>query len=815
MDADRPAPEVREALEDLEQYLSDVIPPLVMADSFKLLLRQPPELTAARIHSWADSRLHSSPEVTRSDDLSFAARRVQLMSEFHLVPMEPFERFLQELMQRLLDYCPEAERAGFLQNLSRLGVPTGTASSPTDPLPRARSTESAPAGVAMPAGPRLTTEETRAFRRHALLLDRLGKDVSDGKRPAEDPVTAALFSHALAAAARDSRDDREFDQSLGRLREIGLDVEIEQLFRTLGGSLPGWIPPAPAAEGEVSPAPKESILEETMHRIVTQPQDPAEAGHRFFEMVKAAVERFNEGALPQAATMLALAERIVAEERIDPGTVEVARGKADESLDFERLRRFAEVPAQHPLLRHVLGFFRSLSPKGLLTELLRELKRERRKLLLLLIEAHGTPGRKAVLDRLQPPFGQGVGDERWYFRRNLLYLMRRIPPPAGASLAEDVDVAVRHSVLKFPLPLVKEAVANLSLLKHERAEHTLIGLLKDMEAMLARPADAPYDPREIQVVLDRIVSALARFGTAASRRAVVEHCLKGKQELGDTMSRLSELAGQDLSGDTGLVERLLAVLKADSPRKVFVVLVHPKDQNLKHVIEALSATPTPSVRKALEGLVKDFPGLEAGRAASRALSSLVAARPIPEAPYDTRSGELEPFALPALVQSLSESRLSGEMILKSGKGEVIGKLALQEGKIAGCETGSLRGQEAFFHLLERPVAASFLFTRQSGAPAAPPGSLLDVAPLCQEGMRRYDELQLTAALVPDTTVLKPTQVRPTPHVEEQDGIFVNKLWLSAREGVTPRECEAAIAADSFRIRRQLAHWVESGALQML
>src|SRR5439155_4011103 len=139
-------------------------------------------------------------------------------------------------------------------------------------------------------------------------------------------------------------------------------------------------------------------------------------------------------------------------------------------------------------------------------ELLRELKRERRRLLLLLLEVHGAPAREAALDRLQPAFGQAVGDEKWYFRRNLLYLLRKIPGRSAATAEEDVDIAVRHAVLKFPAPLVKEAIANLAQLKHEKAEKTLITLLEDLQKILLAPENSAYDPRETRLLLDRAVA---------------------------------------------------------------------------------------------------------------------------------------------------------------------------------------------------------------------------------------------------------------------------------------------------------------------
>src|SRR5207245_5790318 len=154
-------------------------------------------------------------------------------------------------------------------------------------------------------------------------------------------------------------------------------------------------------------------------------------------------------------------------------------------------------------------------------------------------------------------------------RRNLLYLLRKIPGRSAATAEEDVDIAVRHAVLKFPAPLVKEAIANLAQLKHEKAEQTLITLLEDLQKILLAPENSAYAPRETRLLLDRAVAALARFGTPAARRAVVDHAFRKEAGLGDTFSRLSELAGQDMSGDPELVERLLAAFKAHAPRRLF------------------------------------------------------------------------------------------------------------------------------------------------------------------------------------------------------------------------------------------------------
>jgi hypothetical protein len=823
---DPSSPQVREAAEELQLYLSDILPPLVVADAFKLLIKYPPSLVASRLREWTSSQYRPGGEINLSDYITYAMRKVNVMGEFRLVPLEPFDAFLEALKGLVLDFCPVEERETLRENLTRLSETSGTLTGSVDSLIRRKSgpgeTPAAAAG-----GPPLSAEEVRGLRRFSLLLLRIAREMS-ADDPAE-PRAPGVLAHALAAAARTSRSPEEFEQNLEKLREVGLGGETADMFRTLGNNLPGWIPPEPRPEaasagaggeaggaGTDAPAPSESGPVAAMHRIVAQPEDPGEVARRFNAMVKSALEQFNAGALPQAVTVLALAERIVAEKRVDAATVEAVKHMGDEAIDFDRVRKYAEVQRFHGMLRRVLAFFTATSPKGLLAELLREPKRERRRLILQLLEVHGTPTREEALERLRSPFGQGEGDEKWYFRRNLLYLLRRIPPARDDSLEEDVDRAVRHAVVRFPASLVKEAVANLGQLKHERAESALLSLLETLERMLIRPAGAAYDPREARLLLDRVVAALARFGTTGARRAVVDHGLRKKSELGDTMARLSELSGQDLSEDSELVERLLAALKSNAPRKVLGMVLHSNDQNARHLVEALSTTPSPAVQEALEDLARRFPELEIGKAASSALASLDAAAHVPDVTADTRSGEVELFGLPALMQNLSGSGLSGTLTLKDAQGEITSEIELRGGKMKSCETGALTGEEAFCQLLERPAPGSYLITMLAQAEAQERGedvsSFKEIDSICREGMRRYDEFQQTSAVIPDDVRLKATNVRPEHYPEELDGIFVNGLWKLVSTGSTPLECEATVTADAFRIRRQIAHWVESGAL---
>src|SRR4029453_4836394 len=110
--------------------------------------------------------------------------------------------------------------------------------------------------------------------------------------------------------------------------------------------------------------------------------------------------------------------------------------------------------------------------------------------------------------------------------------------------------------------------------------------------------------------------------------------------------------------------------------------------------------------------------------------------------------------------------------LKGGPG--FATLVLREGKREEIKRGRLTGEDAFYQLFEKPTPGQFAFVK--GAPPAAPGATpRAILPLTLEAMRRYDELQETAALVPDAMGIEITGTRPTAHPSEKDGGFF-KWW---------------------------------------
>jgi hypothetical protein len=843
MTAQPPNPELQEALLELQQYLSDSVPPLVVADSVQLLMKYPPQALIPTIRAWtaAQYRGAAGSSVPLSDYLFHALKKIHMMGEFKLVSREPLEAYLNQLKQVVLALCPDEDKAMLLENLARLGEAQGTAAiSQAATIHRQAPSESGRGGgtasaAAAAAGMRpgdAAAASAEALRRFSVLLERLEAQGAMGVASApagggggaggEEPEKLkAVDPEALAFAARSSHSNQELELYLTRFKELGMEAGTDNLFRALARSLPGWV--LPAAAGGTSPlASVESGALGAMRRIVSDTDDPVESGKRFQEMVKAGIERFNEGSLPQAVAMLELAEKLITEKKVDRGNAEIVRRKLGDSLDSEQLKKIAEVPEQHALLRTVLRFFTSLTPDGLLDELKREQKRERRRLILLLAEVHGAPTRNAAFEQLTHSLGPATGEEEWFFRRNLLYLLRRIPrDQSSAPVPAEADVLIQHAQLGLPLLVVKEAIAALGQLKDEKTETGLINLMSDLEGMLAKPEEAPYEAKDLRILLDRVAATMARMPSQRVRRALLDHAAKRLTYLGDTMARLSDLGTQNLSDDPGTVELLLAAVKANLPFKLLGVTLRQNDQNLVHAVEALAGTPLPPVRKALEEIASKFSTQDAGKAAARVLGGFekapstaeaAAAAAAPEAAASLQ-GDLEVFGLPALLQSLSDSASSGALTLKTKGGEIFAMMTLREGKLQECSRAHLKGEDAFYQLLEKPTPGQFAFVK--GTVAAKPGvTPREVLPLTLEAMRRYDEFQESAALVPDTVHLEPTSTKPSAHPAEKDGTFLQALWERTSRGGTPEDIEKAVASDSYRIRRVLAHWVEQGALKI-
>lgn len=848
--------EAEQLLATLARYLSDDIAPMIFVDSADRLLSAPPEVVAIGVRGWVSSQLRGAVATNVADLLYHAAKKLHLLAELELVPLERIVTLIRGLRPHLLEVCPVDLREQLDRDLERLGETEILSASRPEVLHRALRDEPSSAGIAPPpsagsagvaavpgeATAAAATAMAQGLDRLSLLLERLSSQPVAAGPPARLPASGAgpavagggladadtppsgipvprprsagtgeiegkLLAEVLAEVARTARSNRELENQLGMLRSLGVPDAGRSPLRTLAQALPDWAP-RPGQE-----APFGAV--KAMRQIVDLARENDAVHQRFGELVVAAVEEFNSGSLGRAVTLVDLARRMTEDGTVDESTRRNVVRDAFPKLDGARLRGAAEAEEQRHLLRRFMAFFPQLEPDELLSQLELEGKRDQRRTIIALLSAVGRETRVAALATLRDGMA-GTRPLPWHFERNLVYLLRTIPRADDEPIDPEIDVLSHGSELAGPLPLVREALAALGQVRHDRAETTLAARVLELEQALLGVHQLPHESDDLLALLDSSVALLARSPTSLARAAVVAHGLKHRPQLGDTLGRLARLGSQNLAGDPELVDRLVSAIRDELPRKVLGVVVSTarRSRAVTRLIETLAGTDTPAVRQVLSDISSQYAGQPFAEPAARTLAQLGSPAAEETRPSASLSGDLQLFGLPNLLQNLADSQLGGVLTLFDNDGAVAATITIARGVLVEAKCGNLIDESAVYQLLERPSFSRFVFVNreESGSTARLDGISDSITAVLLEGMRRYDELQRAAALVPGNLRLRPTGRRPGVVPDERDVELTRRVWQMAAEGRSPDETEASVAVDSYRVRRLFEHWFTEGAL---
>ena len=783
------------ALVEMQRYLRDEIPPSGAADAVATLMAQPPEVLMQPVSAWTSEqvRLNVAPI---SDLLLRALEKVYITGELGLLDREAVANYLDRVTTVALRICPTEQRETLRTSLSMMRISRRTGAVRSEDVVRLPTLSN----VAVP----VVDEDAELAKRFTLIYDRLQRQMQSGGQNA--PADPRAFAQLLTMAASRSQSGQQFNDYFKMIQPLTGGKE-GNVFVILGGAMPSW-DLAGLSPGQGAPAPAEIGA---MEKIIDLAEDSTVAMNRFRELVTAAIQKFNDGALGATLWMLDVAEETIKERALDMPTVDRIRSEAADSISAVQLRKYAENRTKHSALRIALGFFPMLRLEPLFRDLRGEQKADRRRSLLGFIEAYGAAGREAALAALEAELARPDVDT--YFIRNLIYVLHRIARESNDGIEREVELLAKSSPRGQNIYVVKEAATALGHVRNDTAVTLLTTRLAEFEALLLRSDTSMYPVAEMHKLLDRITGSLARIGTSAALLTVARHGMQANPLLGDTRARLAALSQHDLSFDEETVDVLVSALRAEIPGKLFGRLMPKKQESTVRLIEALSGTRSEAAAELFREIASRFPDQDVGRAASAVLEKW--APPKVEArsePVATLTGELEFFGLPSVLQSLADMRAIGMLTLCNKQRVAISKFVLLDGKFVNARTGAIRGVEALYEALERPIAGTFAFVPYPREKMQTANEPLSIMPLLLEGVRRHDELQRLLALVPDDMCLTKGNVRPTPHEEEDDPALVRDVWIKASSGAPVLETERDVATDTFRVRRLVAHWLENGAL---
>src|SRR5262245_7026642 len=171
---------VRQALYDLQLYLSDQLAPMMVTDAVELLVQCPPQLVAKEIHGWMDAQFRgASAELTVSDCIYHAMKKLHMMMEFDLIAKEALEGYLQRLGPLVVQFCPESDRALLRDSLGRLGeIEHAATATAVSVLHRHGGRDKRPAASGAMEG--ASVDLARGVRQFSVLIDRLTRNVPSG-----------------------------------------------------------------------------------------------------------------------------------------------------------------------------------------------------------------------------------------------------------------------------------------------------------------------------------------------------------------------------------------------------------------------------------------------------------------------------------------------------------------------------------------------------------------------------------------------------------------------------------------------------------
>lgn len=410
-------------------------------------------------------------------------------------------------------------------------------------------------------------EYFQAQRRIALALAELDRAAAGASLLDPD----RRFERAMLVVARHAVAPHAFELHRKRIADLGRTFLVPELFDLVGRELPGWCSWCESAD-DIRPWSSRA----TLRRLVSHGQTQGERGKRFGELSGVAVRLAAQGAVGRAASAIAEAERLVDHTAITPEAVESVRGSSSEGIDLEILRPFSTSPSEQLSLRRFLRFFRALQPVALLQALATEKTRERRRLILALLEAQGDPTRREALDRLRSDVAVTIDEAETYLRRNLIYLLIRVPRSGNDGLDEEVAILARHAAPQLPSILVKEAIKALSQVAGRRSEQALQRQRQLLQAMLARTTAPTAPDEDLRVYLERTEAALDRRATetkTVGQTSGRSTSPKPSQLAGDSLpSFLQRLAEESASGDLVVEDRVRRVaiwLKLSDGRLAF------------------------------------------------------------------------------------------------------------------------------------------------------------------------------------------------------------------------------------------------------
>jgi len=300
---------------------------------------------------------------------------------------------------------------------------------------------------------------------------------------------------------------------------------------------------------------------------------------RLARLIRPGTTLFNRGELQAANLLFGLTAGIVTERNDQFLEKAVASNLRLDELDEALIDEILDDPERKKLLKSVFANIYDTRQQTLVSRLAQEENPEERKKILKYLTVYEPEIFTYILQELA-----SSTPSKWYFQRNLVFLLRKVRPPEGVTAAD-----VQHVLQDFIHPdvhptLMQEAVRSFLFFHPVRGAEFLIRLLRAPHVSEVIRLDHFYPVERLNVFNRSIMQAAASFNFAEHPAAVELIVQTIEQEIGRGGLRRGAFG---ISQDQRRVDSLLYLLSSSNSPDVVHTL---QSLAARHNISALHQT---------------------------------------------------------------------------------------------------------------------------------------------------------------------------------------------------------------------------------
>lgn len=285
---------------------------------------------------------------------------------------------------------------------------------------------------------------------------------------------------------------------------------------------------------------------------------------RLIELIRIGQTLFNRNEIEQSNLILGYVVEVVDQRKNQFLEKEVSSYLSLDKLNNEIIDQYVQDPDRKVLLKPLFFNIFETRPNNLLAQLVQEGDAEKRKKLLSYLTVFEPEIFYQVLQELN---GQMLS--KWYFRRNLIYLLTKIQKPADISIEEVLETLKTLIHPEVYSALVQEGIRSYLFFDCVGGTELVIKVLRAQHVSDVIHLEKFYPPQILEEFKNYLITGVASFDLSPYPQAVGKILQAVREELSKIQMKIGKLT---MGLNQKLVIQLISMLASSTSPSVISAL---------------------------------------------------------------------------------------------------------------------------------------------------------------------------------------------------------------------------------------------------